>query len=162
MSACRVLGSNIPWEIGRDAMRARALADRSRSSHRETQENVKYTGFFIYRMFCASTMVVNSTGCEVATIRRYAVRKRASSRRILQVLREIVIRGEHCPLNVNVPLDVGKSVHLLQSITRILVVKVLVSGQYMFHQAVLVSGPMRAESALELGIDAAFEIVMPL
>lgn len=34
--------------------------------------------------------------------------------------------------------------------------------EHMLHQTVLVSGPVRAESALELWIDATFEIVVPL
>lgn len=35
-------------------------------------------------------------------------------------------------------------------------------SQYMFHQAIFVSSTMRTKSTLELGIDAAFKIVMPL
>ena len=73
-----------------------------------------------------------------------------------------MIGGEHGSLNVHVTLDIGKGVHLLQSIARILIEKMLMSGQYMLHQAILVSRSMWAESAFELWIDAAFEIVMPL
>lgn len=34
--------------------------------------------------------------------------------------------------------------------------------QYVLHQAVLVSGPVRAEGALELGIDPALEVMVTL
>ena len=81
----------------------------------------------------------------------------------LQILREIVVRGEHSSLNVcHVPFHVREDVGLLQSVSWILIEKVLMPRQYMLHQAVFVTRSVRAERALELWIDPALEIVMPL
>lgn len=52
--------------------------------------------------------------------------------------------------------------NLLMSILRILFQEMLMARQYVLHQAVLVSGPVWTKGALELRIDPAFEIVVPL
>lgn len=68
-----------------------------------------------------------------------------------------MIGDEHGALNL--AMDVQQ---LLRPVLRVLIEKVLVPGQYVLHQAVLVPGPVRAERALELWIDPALEIVVPL
>jgi len=52
--------------------------------------------------------------------------------------------------------------NLLMTILRILFQEMLMTRQYVLHQAVLVSGPVWTKGALELRVDTALEIVMPL
>lgn len=74
-----------------------------------------------------------------------------------------MVRGEHVSLKPRVSIDFTVHVeHLLRPVLRVLLEEILMPGKYVLHQAVLVPGPVRTESALELRIDAALEIVVSL
>lgn len=78
-------------------------------------------------------------------------------------MRKIGINIERGFLRMKIHFGIGMRLeHLLMTILRILFQEMLMTRQYMLHQAVLVPGPVWAKGALELRIDPALEIVMPL
>jgi len=82
----------------------------------------------------------------------------------LKILRKIGINIERIGfLRMKIHFAIGMCLeNLLMTILRILFQEMLMARQYVLHQAVLVSGPMWTKGALELRIDSALEIVMPL
>lgn len=68
-----------------------------------------------------------------------------------------MIRWEHGRLNLPVHVQ-----HLLVAVLRVLVEEMLMPGEDMLHQTVLVPGPMWTERALKLRVDSTFEVVVPL
>lgn len=66
-------------------------------------------------------------------------------------------------LRIKIHFGIGMRLeNLLVTILRILFQEMLMTRQYVLVKAVLVSGPVWTKGALELRIDPALEIVMPL
>jgi hypothetical protein len=80
----------------------------------------------------------------------------------LKVLRKIINIEHIGPLHGKIHFGVGVRLINLVTGVRVLLEEVLMPRQYVFHQAILVSGSMRAKCTFELRIDPALEIVMTL